>query len=96
MVTKNLDKKRELTPEIMTRWYRAPEVCMYQKNYNKAVDIWSLGVILSELIYCSDSYVKDKNFDSYNRYIFNGSSCYPLSPTSKLTISSNDELVKIF
>lgn len=81
----------------MTRWYRAPEVCLYQKEYNKSIDIWSLGVILTELIFCSNNYVKEKNFDCNNRYIFNGSSSYPLSPTStsKLEISEEDELVKI-
>jgi serine/threonine protein kinase len=95
LVTVHKDQKRELTPEIMTRWYRAPEVCLTYKDYGKAIDIWSLGVILSELIYCSNQYVGAPNFDSGNRYLFNGSSSYPLSPTNKFTISSDDELVKI-
>lgn len=73
-------RKRELTPEIMTRWYRAPEVCFTEKNYGKAVDIWSLGTILVELIYCSTPYVTKDSFDGSNRYIFNGDSSYPLSP----------------
>jgi mitogen-activated protein kinase 1/3 len=59
-VTKNIAKrskvKRDRTPEVMTRWYRAPEVILLDKNYDKAADVWSLGVILSELIYCSEPY----------------------------------------
>ena len=53
-----------MSSEIMTRWYRSPEVCLTEKNYDKSVDIWSLGVILSELIYTSSPYSGDKNFDT--------------------------------
>ena len=80
--------KRQLTPKTMTRWYRAPEVCFTEVDYNKAVDIWSLGIILSELVYCSTPYVTE-DFDNSNRYIFNGSSSYPLSPTCKKSESTN-------
>lgn len=34
----------------MTRWYRAPEVLLSSSMYTKAVDIWSAGCILAELI----------------------------------------------
>jgi len=33
-----------------TRWYRAPEGLCSAKNYSSAVDIWSVGCILAELI----------------------------------------------
>lgn len=35
---------------IATRWYRAPEVILGKKRYGKAVDMWSVGCILAELI----------------------------------------------
>jgi mitogen-activated protein kinase 1/3 len=35
---------------IATRWYRAPEVILGKKRYTKAVDLWSVGCILAELI----------------------------------------------
>jgi serine/threonine protein kinase len=86
--------KRKLTPKTMTRWYRAPEVCFAEKVYHKAIDIWSLGVVLTELIYCSTPYVNQDGFDSSNRYMFNGDSSYPLSPsdknTQKIVVSSYD------
>jgi serine/threonine protein kinase len=40
-----------LTPEIMTLWYRAPEVFLGSKQpYSAAVDMWSAGCIMAELI----------------------------------------------
>ena len=35
---------------IATRWYRAPEVILSWKKYTSAIDIWSVGCILAELI----------------------------------------------
>ncbi|GFR48499.1 hypothetical protein Agub_g10398, partial [Astrephomene gubernaculifera] len=37
-----------LTPYVITRWYRAPEVLLGM-SYGSAVDIWSLGCTLAEL-----------------------------------------------
>lgn len=39
-----------LTDYIATRWYRAPEVILSWKQYTGAVDVWSVGCILAELI----------------------------------------------
>lgn len=39
-----------MTDYVATRWYRAPEVIMILKSYTKALDIWSVGCILAELI----------------------------------------------
>jgi serine/threonine protein kinase len=50
--------QREMSSEIMTRWYRAPEICLTEKHYDKSVDIWSMGIILSEMLYCSLPNVK--------------------------------------
>jgi serine/threonine protein kinase len=35
---------------ISTRWYRAPEVILSWKKYTGAIDVWSVGCILAELI----------------------------------------------
>ena len=35
---------------VATRWYRAPEILLGSQSYNKAVDMWSAGCILAELI----------------------------------------------
>ena len=39
-----------LTDNIATRWYRAPEIAFGSKYYTKAIDIWSVGCIMGEMI----------------------------------------------
>uniref|UniRef100_A0A7S2S2I0 Mitogen-activated protein kinase n=1 Tax=Rhizochromulina marina TaxID=1034831 RepID=A0A7S2S2I0_9STRA len=39
-----------MTDYVATRWYRAPEVIMGWKSYTKALDMWSVGCILAELL----------------------------------------------
>lgn len=41
---------KKLTSEVITLWYRPPEILMGQRNYTAAVDIWSIGCIFAELI----------------------------------------------
>ncbi|KAL8845862.1 MAG: hypothetical protein Q9221_009005 [Calogaya cf. arnoldii] len=41
---------RPLTPGVITIWYRAPEVLLGTKHYTPAVDIWSAGLVLAELL----------------------------------------------
>jgi mitogen-activated protein kinase 1/3 len=42
--------KRELTGHVVTRWYRAPELILLEKDYGPAIDIWSVGCIFAELL----------------------------------------------
>ncbi|XP_003388915.1 PREDICTED: mitogen-activated protein kinase 1-like [Amphimedon queenslandica] len=39
-----------LTEYVATRWYRAPEIMLNSKGYSKAIDIWSVGCILAEML----------------------------------------------
>ena len=39
-----------MTQHVVTRWYRAPEVIMGWRSYTKALDVWSVGCILAELV----------------------------------------------
>ena len=36
---------RQLTPHVVTRFFRAPEVILMDKNYNSKIDIWACGTI---------------------------------------------------
>ena len=37
------------THEVVTLWYRAPEVLLGSKIYSTAIDVWSIGAIFYEL-----------------------------------------------
>lgn len=39
-----------MTDYVATRWYRAPEILLTSKVYTKAIDVWSVGCILGELL----------------------------------------------
>jgi serine/threonine protein kinase len=40
----------ELTHEVVTLWYRAPEILLGQASYTPSVDIWSVGCIYAEML----------------------------------------------
>ena len=41
---------RAYTHEVITLWYRAPEILLGGKTYDMAVDVWSLGCIFAEMV----------------------------------------------
>ncbi|TEB36700.1 Pkinase-domain-containing protein [Coprinellus micaceus] len=44
------DPGYKMTHEVITRWYRPPELLYGAKYYGSAVDIWSVGCIFAELM----------------------------------------------
>ena len=56
--TKTKDKR--LSRDVITLWYRPPELLLGSDHYTEAVDVWSTGCILAELLrreplICTDS-----------------------------------------
>lgn len=41
---------RSYTHEVVTLWYRAPDVLMGSRKYSTPVDIWSVGCIFGEMV----------------------------------------------
>ncbi|EKX54422.1 hypothetical protein GUITHDRAFT_156861 [Guillardia theta CCMP2712] len=39
-----------MTCYVVTRWYRAPELLLGNKQYTDAIDMWSVGCVLAELL----------------------------------------------
>lgn len=39
-----------MTSQVVTRWYRAPELLFGARQYDGAVDIWAVGCIFAELL----------------------------------------------
>lgn len=44
------DSTKHMTQEVVTQYYRAPEILMGAKHYTTAVDMWSVGCIFGELL----------------------------------------------
>ncbi|PVV02463.1 hypothetical protein BB560_003084 [Smittium megazygosporum] len=44
------DGDNNLTPGVVTLWYRAPEILFGSKSYSKAIDLWAVGCIFGELL----------------------------------------------
>ncbi|CAM9123429.1 unnamed protein product [Choristocarpus tenellus] len=47
------EKQENHTPTVITLWYRPPEVLLRTTKYGPAVDMWSVGCILAELLHGS-------------------------------------------
>jgi mitogen-activated protein kinase 1/3 len=92
--------KRELTGHVVTRWYRAPELILLEKEYGPPIDVWSVGCIFAELL----GMMKESAPTYLDRKpLFPGKSCFPLSPDkhakeekSGFPFSKNDQLAVIF
>lgn len=95
---KNL--RRELTDHVVTRWYRAPEIILLEKDYGPAIDMWAVGCIFAELL----GMMKENSPTFLDRQpLFPGKSCFPLSPAKTvekenngLPFSGSDQLAVIF
>mmetsp|Transcript_9247 Transcript_9247/g.23117 ORF Transcript_9247/g.23117 Transcript_9247/m.23117 type:complete len:383 (-) Transcript_9247:679-1827(-) len=44
------DQAGFLTAYVATRWYRAPEIMLSWREYTNAVDVWSVGCIMAEVL----------------------------------------------
>jgi mitogen-activated protein kinase 1/3 len=69
---------RQLTRHVVTRWYRAPELPLYNDGeYSVAIDLWSTGCVYAEMLGMLDTGDPDCRYD--RRALFPGGSCYPMS-----------------
>ncbi|XP_046683753.1 cyclin-dependent kinase 2-like [Homalodisca vitripennis] len=55
------------THEVITLWYRAPEILLGTKLYTTAVDIWSLGCIFAEMFTRKALFPGDSEIDQLFR-----------------------------
>lgn len=57
----------DLDPVVVTFWYRSPELLLGARHYTKAIDIWAIGCIFSELLtyepifHCKQEDIKTSN-----------------------------------
>lgn len=95
-----LQTKKELTGHVVTRWYRAPELILLEREYTKAIDVWSMGCVIAEL--CGMLKENARTFMDRSP-LFPGNSCFPLSPDHHTKVrragfpsSNSDQLNVIF
>ncbi len=41
--------------QVITLWYRAPEILLGGRFYSTPVDVWSLGTIFAEMVRCNNT-----------------------------------------
>ena len=51
------------THEVVTLWYRAPEILLGQKQYSTSVDLWSAGCIFAEMAMKKPLFAGDSEVD---------------------------------
>lgn len=54
---------RTYTHDIVTLWYRPPEILLGSKYYSGSVDVWSAGCIIAELILSKPLFPGDSEID---------------------------------
>ncbi|XP_061210503.1 cyclin-dependent kinase 3 isoform X2 [Neopsephotus bourkii] len=58
---------RTYTHEVVTLWYRAPEILLGCKYYSTPVDIWSIGCIFAEMVTRKALFPGDSEIDQLFR-----------------------------
>jgi serine/threonine protein kinase len=56
-----------ITHEVVTLWYRAPEILLGGRTYSTPVDIWSAGCILAEIVNRAPLFPGDSEIDQIFR-----------------------------
>ncbi|EOR04776.1 Cyclin-dependent kinase 1 [Wallemia ichthyophaga EXF-994] len=54
---------RTYTHEVVTLWYRAPEVLLGSRHYSTAIDMWSVGCIFAEMVMRQPLFPGDSEID---------------------------------
>ena len=80
---------RPFTHEIVTLWYRAPEILLGSKTYALPVDMWSVGTIIAEMATKNVLFPGDSEIDELYK-IFR--SVLHLLPLPSHTLHSHDIL----
>ncbi|KAI8896028.1 kinase-like domain-containing protein [Globomyces pollinis-pini] len=58
---------RSYTHEVVTLWYRAPEVLLGSKLYSTTIDVWSIGCIFAEMVLKTPLFPGDSEIDQLFR-----------------------------
>ena len=77
---------RNYTHEVVTQWYRPPEILLGQKVYNWGADIWGLGCIFAEMITNRPLFPGDSEIDQlFKIFRLLGKALFLCSPLLSIT-----------
>ena len=60
-------EKRPYTQEVLSLWYRAPELLMGSNIYDEAIDIWSIGCIFGFMVLKRTLFEGESEIDQLNK-----------------------------
>merc|ERR1712187_1031918 len=63
-------KVKTWTHEIVTLWYRAPEILLGIKHYGPSIDIWSIGCIFGEMVNGRPLFSGDSEINQLHKIFF--------------------------
>lgn len=58
---------RHYTHEVVTLWYRAPEILLGSRKYSTPVDVWSIGCIFAEMVMRNPLFPGDSEIDQLHK-----------------------------
>lgn len=61
---------RHYTHEVVTLWYRAPEILLGARKYSTPVDIWSIGCIFAEMVMRAPLFPGDSEIDQLHKIFY--------------------------
>jgi cyclin-dependent kinase 7 len=61
------DPKVPMSHQVVTRWYRAPELLFAAQSYHAGVDVWAAGCIFAELLLRVPYLAGDNDMDQLNK-----------------------------
>ena len=60
-------EKRPYTQEVLSLWYRAPELLLGSNVYNESIDIWSIGCIFAFMVLRQNLFEGTNEIDQLNK-----------------------------
>ncbi len=58
---------RPYSREVVTLWYRAPEILLGATEYSTGIDVWAIGCIFAELVTKKPLFAGDSDIDQLYR-----------------------------
>lgn len=72
---------REFSPEVVTLWYRPPELLLGCVKYAMALDVWAVGTILAEMATKKPLFPGDSEIDQIFKIFRYHPLIHPSSPS---------------